>query len=176
MTLKLVDKQAIVAELTQVIEKSNSAITADYRGLTVSEMTELRIKAREQGVYMRVVRNTLARRAVQDTAYACLQESLVGPLVLFFSQEDPGAAARVLNDFVKKHEHIEVRAIALDGELLAADQLKAVASLPTKEQSIAMLMSVIQAPITKTVRALAETYTKVVRVVGAVADQKQAEA
>nr|MCH9644530.1 50S ribosomal protein L10 [Gammaproteobacteria bacterium] len=121
-----------------------------------------------------VYRNTLARRAVEGTHMACLIESLVGPIVLFFAHEEPGAAARLIRDFVKSHENLEVRALALDGQLLGPDQLKAVASLPSRDEAIAQLMSVMQAPVTKFVRTLKEPVAQTVRVIAAVRDQKEA--
>ncbi len=174
MVLKLEDKKAIVAELTELATNAISAVAADYRGLTVSELTELRSNARKAKVTMRVYRNTLARRAVEGTHMACLIESLVGPIVLFFAHEEPGAAARLIRDFVKSHENLEVRALALDGQLLGPDQLKAVASLPSRDEAIAQLMSVMQAPVTKFVRTLKEPVAQTVRVIAAVRDQKEA--
>ncbi len=176
MVLKLEDKKAQVEQLRSVIETSVSAIAADYRGLTVSEMTELRKTARNSNVFLRVYRNTLARRAIEDTEFACLHETLVGPIVLFFSQDDPGAAARLIRDFVKTNERLEVRALVLEGKLLAADQLKAVASLPSREEALSQLAAVMQAPVTKFVRTLREPYAQAVRVMGAVRDQKEAAA
>ncbi len=174
MALKLDDKKAMVAELSDIIKGSISAVAADYSGLPVSKLTELRKDARKAGVLMRVYRNTLARRAVKETAFACLTDALVGPIVLLFSQDEPGAAARLLRDFIKTHDAIEVRGLALDGQLLGPDQLGAVASLPSKDEAIAQLMSVMQAPITKLVRTFNEPTAQFVRVVAAVRDQKQA--
>lgn len=173
MALNLEDKKAIVAEVAKIAASSTSAIAADYRGLTVGQMTDLRARARKQGVYLRVVRNTLARRAMQNTEFECLQESLVGPLILLFSFEDPGAGARLVRDFIKANEKFEVKALALGGKLFPAKQLDVVAQLPTKEQAISMLMSVMQAPITKLVRTLAEPYAMAVRVMAAVRDKKE---
>lgn len=174
MTLKLDDKKAIVAELAEVVANSVSAVAADYCGLTVAEMTELRVQARKAGVKLRVYRNTLARRAVAGTAFACLTDALTGPIVLFFSQDEPGAAARLIRDFMKAHENLAVRGLAIDGELLGPEQLKAVASLPSRDEAIAQLMSVMQAPVTKFVRTLNEPVAQFVRVMGQVRDQKQA--
>lgn len=174
MALRLEDKKAIVAEVSEVASKSLSALAAYYRGLTVTQLNSLRAGARKNNVYMRVVPNTLACRALEETEFACLQEALVGPVVLMFSLEDPGAAARLVRDFVKAHEKFEVRALALGGKLLSAKQLEAVAQLPTREQAISILMSVLQAPVTKLVRTLAEPYAMLVRTVAAVRDQKQA--
>ena len=174
MALALEDKKAIVAELTEVVDHSVSAVAADYCGLTVSEMTELRVKARSVGVKMRVYRNTLARRAIEGTEFACLKEVLVGPVVLLFSVEEPGAAAKILRDFIKVHKALEVRALAMSGVLLPADQLDAVASLPTLEEALTKLAFVIKAPVTQFVRTVREPVAELVRVVAAVRDKKQA--
>ena len=143
------------------------------RGVTVSELTELRKTARENNVYLRVVRNTLLKRAVEGTDYECLNEALVGPTILAFSQGDPGAAARVLKDFSKGNDDFDVKALAVGGNLLAADQIDILAKLPTYDQAIATLMSVMLAPVTKLVRTVNEVPTKATRVVAAVRDQKQ---
>ena len=176
MALKLEDKKAIVSEVSDVASKSLSAIAADYRGLTVAQLTDLRVKARQNDVYTRVVRNTLARRALQETEFACLEESLVGPIILMFSLKDPGAVARLVQDFIKTDDKFTVKALALGGKLLNPNELKAMASLPTKDQAIAMLMSVMMAPITKLVRTLAEPQAMLVRTVAAIKDKKQASA
>jgi large subunit ribosomal protein L10 len=174
--LNLEGKKAIVAELSEVASRAFSALAAHYRGLTVTQLNTLRASARQNKVYMRVIPNTLAHRALQDTAFSCMQEILVGPIILLFSLDDPGAAARLVRDFVKSHEKFEVKALALGGKLLSAQQLEAVAQLPTRDQAISMLMSVMQAPITKLVRTMAEPYTMLVRAMAAVRDQKQAAA
>lgn len=176
VALKLEDKKAIVAEVSDVASKSMSAIAADYRGLTVAQLTELRVKAREQQVYTKVVRNTLAKRAIQDTDFACLDEALAGPVILMFSLKDPGAVARLAQDFSKNNEKFIVKALVLGGKLLDPKELKSVASLPTKDQAIAMLMSVMNAPITKLTRTLAEPQAMLVRTVAAIRDKKQASA
>lgn len=173
MALNLEQKKAIVSELNEVALKSISAVAAHYRGLTVSEMTELRKTAREKGVWLRVYRNTLARIALKETEFACLEDALVGPMVLLFSQDEPGSAARLLSDFVKKHEKLEVKALVLDGRLLGADQLKAVASLPSREEALAQLCAVLQAPVAKFVRTLNEPVAQVARVMGQIRDKKQ---
>lgn len=174
MVLKLDDKKAIVAELADITRQSTSVVAADYRGLTVSQMTALRTSARKAGVIMRVYRNTLVRRAVQKTNFACLTDALVGPLVLLFSQEDPAAAARVLRDFVKVNETLEVKALVLDGQLLPGDQLKAVASLPSREQALTQVAAIMKAPMSKFVRTLAEPYAQLVRVLAAIREHKEA--
>ncbi len=174
MTLTFDDKKAIVTELTEVTGSAVSAIAADYRGLTVSEMTELRTNARQAGVLMRVYRNTLARRAIEETAFACLKEVLVGPIVLLFSQDEPGVAARLLREFIKVHAALKVRALVLDGNLLAPEQLEVIASLPSRKEALTQLVAVIQAPITKFVRTLKEPVAQMVRVMDAIRDKQQA--
>lgn len=176
MALKLEHKQQIVAEVNEIAASALSAVVADYRGLTVAEMTEMRTKARDSGVYLRVVRNTLAKRAVEGTDYACLDEAFVGPTLLAFSQEDPGSAARLLKDCAKEHDALEVKALAIGGELLSADQIDRVATLPTLDEARAMLMSVMIAPVTKLARTMNEVPGKLTRTVAAIRDQKQAEA
>lgn len=173
VVLKLQDKKTIVNEVAGVAKQASSLIAAEYSGLTVSQLTELRKSARNAGVYMRVVRNTLARRALQGTQFVCMQQELVGPLVLAFSQEDPGAAARLIKEFAKQNEKLKVRALAIDNQLLPAEGLNKLASLPTRDEAIAQLMSVMKAPITKFVRTLAEPHAKLVRTIAAIRDQKQ---
>jgi large subunit ribosomal protein L10 len=174
VTMRLEEKQALVAEVAEVAAKAHSAIAAEYRGMTVEQLTKLRMQARKQGVFMKVVKNTLARRAVAGTAFECMKDSLKGPLILAFSKEDPGAAARVMKDFTKDNEKLVVTAIALGGKLLPKSDLERLSKLPTREQAIATLMAVMKAPITKFVRTLNEPHAKLVRTVAAVRDQKQA--
>ena len=175
MALRLEQKQQIVAEVNEVAASALSAVIADYRGLTVAEMTEMRVKARETGVYLRVVRNTLAKRAVEGTEYECLNDAFVGPTLLAFSQEEPGAAARLIKEYAKDYAELEVKALSIGGALLGADQLDRVAKLPTLDQARSMLMSVMQAPVVKLARTLNEVPGKLVRTIAAVRDQKQAE-
>jgi large subunit ribosomal protein L10 len=172
----LKEKQAIVAEVNEAASNALSAVMADYRGVTVDGMTELRKVAREQNVYVRVIRNTLAKRAFEGTEFECLSESLLGPNILAFSLEDPGAGARIFKDFAKANEKFEIKALSVGGKLLPADQIDALAKLPTRDQALSMLMSVMLAPVTKLTRTLNEIPTKVTRVVAAVRDQKQQEA
>lgn len=176
MTLRLDGKKAIVAEVAEVAKQATSVVAADYCGLTVTQLTELRKKARESGVYMRVIRNTLARRAFEGTKFACMEPALIGPLVLAFSKDEPGAAARIFKEYVKKWEKLEVKALSIDGQLLSATDLNKLASLPTRDEAIAQLMSVMLAPITKFVCTLAAPHTKLVRTIAAIRDKKQAAA
>jgi len=174
MPLKLEDKQALVAEVGAVAAKAQSVVAAEYRGLTVSQMTELRSKARAQGVYVRVVKNTLARKAISGTAFEPIGPQLKGPLVLAFSRNDPGAAARVVKDFAKANEKLVATLISLGGAVLSAKDLDKVASLPTREQALSQLLGVMKAPIEKFVRTLAAPHTKLVRTIDAVRAQKAA--
>ena len=175
MALRLEQKQAIVAEVNEAAKTALSAVLSDYRGLTVAEMTEMRAKARANGVYLRVIRNTLAKRAIEGTEYECLNDAFVGPTMVAFSQEDPGSAARLIKDYAKELDALEVKALAIGGELLEASQLDRVATLPTRDEAIAQLMSVMQAPVIKLARTLNEVPGKLVRTVAAVRDQKQAQ-
>lgn len=176
MTLKLEDKKAIVAEVGEIANKALSVVTAEYRGLSVDKMTQLCAQARNSGVYLRVVRNTLARRAVEGTAFVCLQSTLVGPLLIAFSLEEPGAAARLLKGFAKENDKLVVKALAFDGQLLSAKDLDKLATLPTRDEALSILLATMKAPVTKLVRTLVEPHAKFVRTVAAVRDQKQANA
>ena len=174
MALSLEEKKAIVADVAEVAATAHSAVAAEYMGLSSEDMTDLRAKARSGGVYLRVVKNTLARRAVEGTDFDCMKDALVGPMVLAFSQEDPGSAARVLKEFAKVNNKLVIKVLSVSGQLLPASELDRLANLPTKEQAISMLMSVMQGPITKLVRTLNEVPGKLVRTVAAVRDSKQA--
>jgi len=173
VALSLEQKKAVVEEVSGIAASAHSAIAAEYIGLDVESMTQLRAKARESSVYMRVVKNTLARRALQGTDFECMNEGLTGPLILAFSQEDPGAAARVISDFAKDNEKLVVKLVSIGGKLLGAGEIKRLADMPTKDQAIAMLMSVMNAPVTKLARTLNEVPGKLVRTLAAVRDQKQ---
>lgn len=172
--LNLEEKKAIVAEVAEVAASAHSVIAAEYRGLTVDQLTGLRKQAREASVYLRVIKNSLAKRAFEGTDYACLQDSLTGPVMLAFSQEDPAAAARIFKDFVKTNDKLVVKGIALGAKLMDASQLDTLAKMPTREQALGMLAGVLQAPISKFVRTVAEPNNKLARVLAAVRDAKQA--
>ena len=174
MALNFEQKKAVVAEMADAANKALAAVAAEYRGLTVEEMTELRAQAREDGVFLKVAKNTLVRRAVEGTDYECMQDSLTGPLLFAFSMEDPGSAARLVKDFAKSHDKLVAKLVAVGGELYDASELERLSNLPTYDQAIAMLMSVMKAPIGKFVRTLAEPHAKLVRTVAAVRDEKQA--
>ena len=174
MALNLEQKKAVVAEVADTANKALAAVAAEYRGLTVEEMTDLRAKAREGGVILKVAKNTLVRRAVEGTEYECMQDSLTGPLLFAFSMDDPGAAARLVKDYSKDHEKLVAKLVAVGGDLYDASELERLSNLPTYDQAIAILMGVMKAPIEKFVRTLAEPHTKMVRTVAAVRDSKQA--
>ena len=173
MPLNLEQKKVIVAEVAEIAGSAYSAVAAEYRGLTVDEMTLLRKEARNNGVYLRVVKNSLARRAVEDTEFACMQEGMTGPLVLAFSQEDPGAAARVIKDFTKEHEKMVVTMVSIGGKLLDASELETLAKMPTYDQAVSMLMAVMKAPVEKLARTMNEVPGKLVRTVAAIRDAKE---
>lgn len=174
MALRIDDKKAVVAEVAAIAAQAHSAVAAEYRGLTVSELTELRKTARASGVYLRVVKNTLARKAVEGTDFACMQDGLIGPLLLAFSLEDPGSAARVIGAFAKTHDKLVTKLVAVGGKQYGASELERLSKLPTRDEAIAILMGTMKAPIEKFVRTLAEPHAKLTRTVAAIRDQKQA--
>jgi large subunit ribosomal protein L10 len=174
MALRLEDKKALVAEVNEVASRALSAVAAEYRGLTAGKFDILRTKARENAVYLHVVKNTLAKRAVEGTQFECLNPALVGPIVLGFSLEDPGAVGRVIKDFAKDNDKLVVKAVSIGGQLYGSKDIDRLAALPSKEQALAMLMGVMKAPIGKFVRTVAEPTAKFVRTVKAVGDAKQA--
>ena len=173
MSLSLEDKKAVVEQVSDVLSDSKTAIVAEYRGLTVGKMTSLRREAREAGVYLRVVKNTLARRAVKDSDFECLDEHLVGPLALAASV-DPVAAAKVLARFDKANEAFSIKVGAMSGSLLSIEDISALAKLPGREELLATLVGTMQAPITKFVQTLSEIPSKFVRTLAAVRDAKEA--
>ena len=176
MAIGLEDKKAIVAEVNETASGALSLVIADARGVTVDGMTALRKDARENSVTLRVVRNTLAKRALEGTEFECVTDSLSGPSLFGFSMEDPGAAARLFKAFSKGNDAFEVKALAVSGQMLGAEQLDVLAKLPTRDQALSMLMSVMNAPATKLVRTMNEVPGKLVRTLAAVRDQKEAAA
>jgi len=172
MALRLDDKKALVAEVNEVASKALSAVAVENRGLTAGRFDQLRSQARKNGIYLHVVKNTLAKRAVEGTDFECLGPALTGPIVLGFSLEDPGAVGRVIKDFAKDNEKLVVKAVAVGGTLYGAKDIDRLASLPTKEQALSMLMGTMLAPISQFVRTLNEPTAKFVRTVQAVADKQ----
>lgn len=171
MALRLEDKKGFVKEVNAVAGSSLSAVAAEYRGLSVAEMTALRKEARNAGVYLRVVKNTLARRAVEGTEFECMKDTLRGPILLAFARDDPGAAARVIRGFAKDHEALKAVSLSAGGRLLPATDLAKLAELPTLDQARAMLLGVMMAPAAKLVRTLAEPSAMLARTLAARGEQ-----
>ena len=161
MALNLSQKKEVVAELADVAAKAHSLIAAEYAGTTVSQMTAMRKKARENGVFLKVVKNTLAARAVEGTEFECTKDVLTGPLLYAFSTEEPGAAGRLIKEFAKTNDKLQPKVVAVGGQLYPASHVEVLASLPTLEQALAMVA-----------RALAEPATMFARAVKAVAEQQ----
>ena len=174
MALRLEDKKQFVAEVNAVAEDAVTAVAAEYRGLTVAEMTELRQDARNAGVYLRVIKNTLARRAVQGTEFECMEETLKGPILLAFAKDDPGAAARVIKEFAKEHDALKAVSLSAGGQLLPASELSKLADLPTLDQARAMLPGALSAPGGQLVRTLAEPASMLARTMSARVSQEAA--
>jgi large subunit ribosomal protein L10 len=165
MALNLSQKQEVVAELAEVAAKAHSLVAAEYAGITVTQLTALRKKARESGVYLKVAKNTLASRAVVGTEFECVKDALVGPLLYAFSTEEPGAAGRLIKEFAKTNDKLKAQVISMSGKLMPGSDLDKLASLPTRDQAIAMLLSV-----------LVEPATRIARVFKAIGEQKEATA
>ena len=174
MALRLEDKKALVEEVNAVAGDSVTAVAAEYRGLSVAQMTELRKNARDAGVYLRVVKNTLARRAVEGTDFECMQDTLKGPILLAFAKDDPGAAARVIKDFAKEHSALQAVSLSAGGQLMPGSDLAKLADLPTLDQARAMLLGVMMAPMSQLVRTLAEPSAMLARTLGARSEQSSA--
>ena len=173
MAIGLDEKKAIVAEVNETAASALSLVVADARGVASNDMTALRATARESQVDLRVVLNTLAKRAFEVTEYECVSGTLAGPSLFGFSLEDPGAAARLFKDFAKTNDRFEVKALAISGKLMGADQLDVLAKMPTRDQALSMLMSVMKAPATKLVQTMNEVPGKLVRTLAAIRDQKE---
>ncbi len=174
MALRLEDKKALVKEVNAVAGDSVTAVAAEYRGLSVAQMTELRKNARNAGVYMRVVKNTLARRAVEGTEFECMKDTLKGPILLAFAKDDPGAAARVIKDFAKQNDALQAVSLSAGGQVMPGSDLAMLADLPTLDQARAMLLGVFQAPMTQLVRTLAEPAAMIARTMSARGEQDAA--
>ena len=173
MSLNLEQKKAVVVEVSEQVSTAQAIIVAEYRGLQVGEMTELRAQARKSGVYLRVLKNTLVRRAVEGTPFSGLANEMVGPLVFGISS-DPVSAAKVLSDFAKANEKFIIKAGAMPNQVMDVKAVQALASLPSREELLAKLLGTMQAPVAKFVRTLNEVPTKFVRGLAAVRDLKAA--
>ncbi len=173
MSLNLTEKKAVVAEVSEKVASAQAIVLAEYRGLTVSEITTLRAEARKSDVYLRVLKNTLVRRAVEGTPFSALTNDMVGPL-MFGISADPVAAAKVMNNFAKDNDKFVIKAGAMPNAVLDPAGIKALASMPSREELLAKLLGTMQAPVAKFVQTLNEVPTKFVRGLAAVRDQKQA--
>ncbi|MBJ6981214.1 MULTISPECIES: 50S ribosomal protein L10 [unclassified Luteimonas] len=174
MALNLNQKKEVVAELAEVASKAHSLVAAEYAGLTVEQLTNMRKKARVEGVFLKVAKNTLVSRAVEDTDYAVVKDELTGPLLFAFSQEDPGAAGRLIKEFAKANDKLKPRLVAMGGQMYPGSHVDVLAALPTRDQALSMLLSVMVQPATMLVRVLAEPATQVARATSAVGQQKAA--
>lgn len=173
MSLSLTQKQAVVAEVTESISKAQAMVLAEYRGLTVSELTGMRAQAREAGVFVKVVKNTLARRAIQGSPFECLSEHFTGPVIMAAS-EDPVAAAKLLAKFAKDLEELKITVGGMNGTVMDEAQIQALAKLPGREELLATLVGTMQAPIAKFVQTLNEVPSRFVRTLAAIEEKKQA--
>jgi len=174
MALNLAQKKEVVAELAKVAATAHSLVAAEYAGLTVGQLTELRRKARQGGVFVKVAKNTLVSRAVEGTDYACVKETLSGPLLYAFSTEDPGAAGRLIKEFAKANDKLKPKLVAVGGKAYPGTHVDVLASLPTRDQALSMLLNVMIQPATMLVRLLAEPATQIARVVNQVGQKQQA--
>ena len=173
MALNLEAKKQVVADVAAIASNAQSAIAAYYHGMDVEEMTDLRKRARSHGVCLRVVKNTLARRALENTNFECMRNGLTGPLILAFSREDPAGAARLFKEFSDERREVEIKMLALDGALLDVSDVERLATLPTREEALAQLMGVMKAPVAKFASALSAVQLKFVRALAAIRDLKQ---
>ena len=172
MGLNLEQKQAVVAEVSAQLAKAQAVIVAEYRGLDVARVTQLRAKARQSGLYLRVLKNTLARRAVKGTPFESLSDQMVGPLMYGISQ-DPVSGAKVMSEFAKENEQFVIKAGAMPNSLMSAKDIKALALLPSRDELLAKLMGTMQAPVAKLVRTMNEVPGKFVRTLAAYRDSKE---
>ncbi|PKM02269.1 MAG: 50S ribosomal protein L10 [Gammaproteobacteria bacterium HGW-Gammaproteobacteria-6] len=174
MALNLTQKKEVVAELAGVAGKAVSLVAAEYAGLTVSQLTDMRKKARVSGVYLKVAKNTLVSRAIVGTEYQCVDAALVGPLLYAFSHEDPGAAGRLIKEFAKANEKLKPKLVAIGGMMYPGSHVEVLASLPTRDQALSLLLSVMVQPATQLVRVLAEPASQLARVINATGQSKAA--
>ena len=171
MGLNLDEKKAVVAEVSAEVAKAQAIVVAEYRGLEVGNMTELRRQARNAGVYLRVLKNTLARRAVKDTPFEKLSDQMVGPLIYGMSS-DPVATAKVMNEFAKANDKLVIKAGAMPNSLISSAEVKTLANMPSRDELIAKLLGTMQAPVAQFVRTLNEVPSRFVRTLAAVRDAK----
>ena len=174
MALNLDQKKVVVAELANVAAKAHSLVAAEYSGLTVGQLTELRKKARQAKVFVKVAKNTLVSRAVEGTDYACVKDALVGPMLYAFSEEDPGAAGRLVKEFSKANDKLIPKVVAIGGQMYPGSHVEKLASLPTREQALSILAGLLLQPATMLARVMAEPASQLARVLSKVGEQKTA--
>jgi large subunit ribosomal protein L10 len=167
VALKIGEKKVVVKEIAEIASTAQSAVAAEYRGLTVQQLSSLRSNARELGVYVKVVKNNLVKIAIKDTSLECMDSSLKGPLIFAFSKDELGAAAKLVNDFKKDNDLLKPVAMAVNGELIDVEKLSQIAALPNRDQAISMLMAVMKLPIEKFVRTLSAPNVKLVQTLSA---------
>ena len=167
MALKIGEKKVVVKEIAEIASTAQSAVAAEYRGLTVQQLSSLRSNARELGVYVKVIKNNLVKIAIKDTSLECMDSSLKGPLIFAFSKDELGAAAKLVNDFKKDNDLLKPVAMAVNGELIDVEKLSQIAALPNRDQAISMLMAVMKLPIEKFVRTLSASNVKLVQTLSA---------
>ena len=167
MALKIGEKKVVVQEIAEIASTAQSAVAAEYRGLTVQQLSLLRSNARELGVYVKVIKNNLVKIAIKDTSLECMDSSLKGPLIFAFSKDELGAAAKLVNDFKKDNDLLKPVAMAVNGELIDVEKLSQIAALPNRDQAISMLMAVMKLPIEKFVRTLSAPNVKLVQTLSA---------
>ncbi|AWL10927.1 50S ribosomal protein L10 [Saliniradius amylolyticus] len=172
MALGLAAKKEIVAEVSDVASRALSVAVAEYRGMEVAELTDMRVKAREQGIYLKVIRNTLARRALENTQFSDMDSALTGPLIYAFSIDAPGTGARLFKDIAKENKNLKVTALSIGNGVMGPEKLDAVAALPTRDEALAKLLATFKAPVGKFVKTVNEVPSKFVRVLAAVKDTK----
>jgi large subunit ribosomal protein L10 len=174
MALNLEQKKVVVAELAGVAAKAHSLVAAEYSGLTVAQLTDLRKKARQAKVFVKVAKNTLVSRAVEGTDYACVKDALVGPMLYAFSEEDPGAAGRLVKEFSKANDKLVAKIVSIGGQMYPGSHVEKLASLPTREQALSILAGLLLQPATMLARVMAEPASQVARVLSQIGEQKQA--
>ena len=172
MPLTLANKKSIVSEISSEANKALSAVVANYSGVSVNKMTELRKKAREADVYLKVVQNNLAKLAVTNTNFECMKDIFLGPLVLAFSRKEPGASAKLFEKFIQDNKELEVKYLSIGGELFTADKLEEISKLPSREEALVLLCNVLKAPLSKLVRTTNAIPERIVRVFDALKDNK----
>jgi len=173
MPLRIEQKKAVVQELNSIASSSVSAAIAEYRGLNVSEITELRTKARKSGVYLKVVKNSLSKKALADTNFECLTKALQGPIIIALSADDLASPARLFKDFSKDYEHLKTVGLAIDGDAFPSSELDRIAKLPTRNEAYSIIVGLMQAPVEKALRTLNEIPVKFARLILAVKESKE---